>query len=491
MGAAMTDVLGVAHRSEVVKTRRGYALVLMGLILPGSAQAVHGRRRLGRFALSLWIVLVAVAVVALILTLLFRNTMIGVIGNGWVLQTVAILIFALAAFWGLLALDTWWMSRPASMGRKKGAIFSAIALVLAVSLTVGTVWVGRAAWATGGALSHIFIGGGSSTINDGRYNILLLGSDAGSDREGIRPDSVNVLSIDATTGRTIIFGMPRNLEWVPFPDSSPLHALYPDGYGCASEDCMLNAIYLLGEQNASLYPGVDDPGVQATIEGVSAATGLSINYYALIDMQGFVDLIDALGGLTITLNEPVILDTVNNVWLQAGPNQHLNGFQTLWFARSRTGTSDFDRMQRQKCVMAAVLNQLNPATVAAKFTDLMSATGETARTSVPPSKIGMLTDLALKAKTLPIISVEFTPPLIHPGDPDYDLMRATVANTIAQAKALDAGQTPPPDIQPPASDNPDPSPSGSSPTDTSTSDSSAPLDSSNITTNLGQICSVG
>jgi len=489
MGVLMADVMGVTHRSEVVQTRRGYALVGLGLILPGAAQAIHGRRKLGRFALGVWIVLVLVAIVALILTLLMRHVMIGVFASGWVLKGLAICIFALALFWGLLAVNTWWISRPRQMGRTKGIVFSVITLVLAVALTTATVWLGTAAWATGGALSHIFGGGGSNTQNNGRYNILILGSDAGPDRWGTRPDSVTVVSVSASTGRAVIFGLPRNMESVPFPDSSPLHNLYPNGYYCKDDSCLLNAIYLLGLQNADLYPGVDDPGIQAMMEAATGITGLSINYFVMIDLQGFQDLIDAMGGLTMNINQRVALNAADNVYLEAGPNQHLNGYDVLWFARSRSMTSDYDRMQRQKCVMAAMLQQLNPATVASKFTDLAAATGETARTSVPPSQIGVLTDLALKTKTLPIISVSFTPPLIDPANPDYPALRATVADTIAQSQSLDKAGT----NSAPTATQTVPAPSDPSALPTSTeqpADTTGYVSGGNVTDNLDQVCSV-
>jgi len=480
----MTDVTGVAHRSEVVKTRRGYALLGLGLVLPGSAQALHGSRKVGRFALKLLIVLALLAIVALVLTLLFRDFMIGVFANGWFLRILAIALFACGALWALLAVNTWWIARPRGMGARKGVIFSVVALLLAVVMTSGTLWLGQATWATGGALTHIFHGGGNTTHNNGRYNILLLGADAGPDRDGLRPDSVTIASVSVDTGRTVLFSLPRNLENVPFPETSPLHSLYPEGYGCESDECLLNAIYLLGVENANLYPGVDDPGIQAMIDGVSGTTGLTINYYAMIDMQGFIDLIDAMGGLTITINERVALNPTDDVWLEAGENQHLSGYETLWFARSRALASDYVRMQRQKCVMAAMLNQLNPTVVAANFTQLAIASGETVKTSVPSSQIGALTSLALKARSLPIISVAFTPPLINPGSPDFEYIHSVVADTIAQSEALD---NPTDDQSAPAEDTtqatPDPQPDPQP--------DPAATENPNITEDLDQVCSVG
>ena len=483
----MSDVLGVAHRNEVVRTRRGYGLMSLGLLVPGSAQAVAGNNKLGRFALKLWLIVAPLCLLILILTLLFRNFMIGLFANGLVLQLLAVCIFAIGVFWALLAVNTWWISRPDQMGLKKGMIFTAISLVLTLSLTIGTVWVGTAMWTTGGALSNIFTGGGNSQTDKGRYNILLLGSDSGPGRWGMRPDSIMLASVNGNTGRTALFSFPRNLEEVPFAEDSPLHALYPNGYGCDGGECLLNSIYLLGVNNAELYPGVADPGMQAMIDAITGMTGLPINYYIVINMQGFIDLIDAMGGLTMTIHQRVPYWDVDNggpgKWIEAGENRHLTGYETLWFARSRSQSSDFGRMERQRCVIAAMAHQLDPTTVATKFFDIATATSGAAVTSMPPGKIGDFAEIAMKARSLPILSIAFTPPLIHPGYPDFELIRSLVEDTIAQSEALDEAAKHP-SSAPPSTPPTEP---GEEPTN---EPSSTPTEDGNVTNDLNRICSV-
>ena len=63
-----------------------------------------------------------------------------------------------------------------------------------------------------------------------RVNILLLGGDGGVDRQGVRTDSMIVASIDTTTGDTVLFSLPRNLQNAPFPPGSALAKLYPNGF---------------------------------------------------------------------------------------------------------------------------------------------------------------------------------------------------------------------------------------------------------------------
>ena len=92
-----------------------------------------------------------------------------------------------------------------------------------------------------------------------RVNTLLIGSDAGKDRWGTRTDSMMVVSTNTKTGDTLLIGIPRNLERVPFPESNPLHALYPNGYDCGDQ-CLMNGIWTLAEGRPDLFPGVKNPG---------------------------------------------------------------------------------------------------------------------------------------------------------------------------------------------------------------------------------------
>jgi anionic cell wall polymer biosynthesis LytR-Cps2A-Psr (LCP) family protein len=91
-------------------------------------------------------------------------------------------------------------------------------------------------------IGSIFNQGGFTSPVDGRYNIMLLGADAGSDRFGIRPDSISVISIDAATGAAVNIGIPRNLQHVGFSKGSPMNEIYPNGWNCGLE-CLINAIY--------------------------------------------------------------------------------------------------------------------------------------------------------------------------------------------------------------------------------------------------------
>ncbi|MCL1922670.1 MAG: LCP family protein [Propionibacteriaceae bacterium] len=481
--------LEVSHRSEVVATRRGYTLLGLGFLVPGSAQVIYGNKRVGRFALKVWILAAIIVGVLAIVALFSRKAILGILGNPIAMTVIFVAAVVLGLFWLGLAINTYLIARPREMGRKKGGIFSGVALVMALVLVVGMVQIGSSA-AAGLELFAMFRGGGNSTQVEGRYNILLLGSDSGMDRWSMRPDSITVASMSAATGRTVLFGLPRNLMSVPFANGSPLKTLYPLGYQCREnddDDCedterILNAVYLLGQQNAALYPDEDDPGMRALLDAVEGITGLTMNYYILINMEGFADLVDAVGGLTISIKERVPVNAAQTKWIEAGANQHLTGEEALQYARTRSIDDDYKRMQRQKCVMTAMLAEMDPTTVAQNFQKIAKTSKDMASTSIDWHDMKSMVDLASKAKSLPLISVSFSPPLVTTGDPDYYAIRRVVADTIARSEALDAEAAYAATADPSASPTSEPAP---------TQDPLADISETNLTDDLSSVCSVG
>lgn len=432
----------------------------MTLILPGSAQIAAGNKTIGRMALRLWAGLWIAALLFGLLALLWRGGAIAVLAAPGTLRFLQIALIVLGVGWGLLLLDAWRISRPPELAREHRLAFAILNLVLVAGVVGGLMASASIVNSQRDFIATVFAGGGDSEVKAGRYNILLLGGDAGANRSGLRPDSLTVASVDAETGRTVLFSLPRNMEDVPFPESSPLHRLYPHGYTCADHSCMLNAVYTLGMEHKDLYPGVKNPGVQATKEAVEGATGLTINYYAMVDLKGFQGLIDAVGGIRLNINKRIPIgggSTVVKSYIEPGKNVKLDGYHALWFARSRHGSSDYERMARQKCVMSAMLNQLDPVTVVTKFNHIAKAGKQIMATDVAGGDINTMMDLALKAKELPVSSVAFVPPLVYPGSPKFDLVRQTVQDKIAASEAADRGETPAP--KPTASSKPTTSPS--------------------------------
>jgi LCP family protein required for cell wall assembly len=481
-------------RSQGIALRRGVVLTIFSALLPGSAQLAAGNRRLGRWVLRfVFTVLAVVLLLGLLAALVppLRNALLGFLLGAIPLRILQWGILAWALVWiGLLA-DAWRLANPRVMSLAGKLISGTLAVALAAAGGTAAVATSRSVGSLAGLSDSVLIGGGSNKANAGRINVLLLGGDAGKGREGLRPDSMTVASIDAETGRTVLFSLPRNLQKVPFPADSPLHKLYPNGFYChvknLSEACMLNGIYTLAMTHKKLFPGDKNPGVTATQSAIEETLGLKINYWAMVDLAGFQKLIDAVGGITLDVGVRVPMgskETKGGIkeWIEPGKNQHMDGRHALWFARSREGSSDYVRMIRQKCVMNAMLKQLNPTTVFTRFSEIADAGGQVVATNLPTSEVGTMLELAAKAKSLPMASVSFAPPLIVTWDPDLALIKQTVAETIAASEQADIKAT----AAPTQSGSPSGSPSASSPTPKPTKTTKA--SKTNKTDNLDSIC---
>ena len=431
---------GPNRSSERVKLRRALTFLGMTLVLPGSAQLSAGNKRVGRIALRTWAVLWGLLLCTGLLALVWRSGAVSLFTAPLTLRVVQIGLIVLGIGWGLLLLDAWRIARPPELARRHRPLFALLSLVLVGLVVGGMIAASSVVSAQRDLVSTVFAGGGQKEAIAGRYNILLMGGDAGSDRVGLRPDSMTVASVDAATGRTVLISLPRNLEDVPFPDSSPLHKRFPSGYGCPDHSCMLNAVYTYAMGNQDLYPGVRNPGAQATAEAIEGATGLKINYWALIDLKGFEALVDAVGGITVDVNRDIPIGGGHAKlygWVKKGKNQHLNGYEALWFARSRSDSSDYDRMARQKCVMSAMLQQLDPVTVLTNFNKIAAAGKEIVATDIPTNRVDTMLDLAMKAKAKPISTIAFVPPTVYPGDPNFDKIHRMVADEISASEAKD------------------------------------------------------
>jgi polyisoprenyl-teichoic acid--peptidoglycan teichoic acid transferase len=288
----------------------------------------------------------------------------------------------------------------------------------------------------------------SSVLDQPRVNVLLLGTDAAPGRVGAHPDTVIVSSIDTRTGRTTLFDLPRNLERMPFRPGTPQARAFPDGFVCRNHECLLNDVWQWAEHDgAKFYPGATEPGLAATAEVVQQATGLRLDETVVVSPQGMEKLIDAVGGVDVTVGErlPIGGHTENPAtteWLEAGP-QHLNGRQAVWFARSRWSTDDDNsRPARQQRLLTALLEQVDGAELARAFHRLTAASGEDRRTSIRPADLPRWVELAARMKGARVVVVGLGPG--SRSDPDYpglrDVVRRTLAGDEAAGNPYDPGR---------------------------------------------------
>jgi LCP family protein required for cell wall assembly len=466
-GTVITDpVRFPSGASSPVRTKRAFVLLLMTLLVPGSAQIVAGDRKLGRTALRVTLCVWVVLAAAVLLLVLNRTLLINVITNPFASLVIIVVLVALALGWAFLFINTLRLIRPVLLapGARPAVV---IALVLALVLSSGTL--GYAAYLLNvgrNAIGNIFGTGPSIDPVEGRYNFLMMGGDAGDDRTGRRPDSLSVLSVDAKTGQTAIISVPRNLQNAQLSEDSPMRKLYPDGYDCGDE-CLINAINTeVTNEHTDLYPGVADPGAQATLEAVSGTLGIKVQAYVLVDMAGFAKLIDAMGGIKIKAGGWVPMsgyfDEVTRThgmplgWIPAG-EQTLDGEHALWYGRSREYVDDYSRIQRQQCVQQAMLKQLDPATLLSKFEDIASAGTKVVESNISSSQLGSFVDLAMKAKGQEIKRLTIGPPDFDASFstvPDFDVIHAKVDQLLASASGPKAAAFVDGVVQPPTAGGP-------------------------------------
>lgn len=314
------------------------------------------------------------------------------------------------------------------------------------------MYAAQAAGTTRDTLGAIFGASGPSVPpSDGYYNILLLGADSGVGRDSMRFDSISVVSVNAETGAVTITGIPRDLPHFPFADG-PMKDLYPDVHdGHSDPTCgwssginqLRTEVEVCRDGNA-LYPDAvasgSTPAVEATKDAAEGILGIEIPYYVFIDMNGFATLIDALGGVDITVDErlpkgggpawegqPAEEWAIG--WIEAG-EQHMNGDTAQWYARSRYTTSDFDRMKRQRQLQEAILAQFTPTTVLTRFNEIAAAGSAIVETDLPQSMLPYFSELAIKAKELPVTTIELTP---EGGIDEYEPDFAYIQQLVQQA----------------------------------------------------------
>jgi LCP family protein required for cell wall assembly len=428
--------------SEPVRFKRALTLLLMTLLLPGSAQIAAGSKRAGRWAWRVIAGIIAIVVFLVLLSLIWRAGAINLMVSPKTLRFIQIAMIVLAIGWAALFVDAYRLGRPLTLERKHRLTTSILDGALVFLVVGALIWGSTIVSSQRDFVASVFGNGKKSEADKGRYNVLLLGGDSGADRIGTRPDSITLASVDANTGRTVLIGLPRNMAKVPFPAGTPMAKQFPDGFKWAdcAENCLLNGVFTYADGHKQLFPGDPNPGVTATKQAVEAITGLKVNYHVLIDLAGFRDLLNAVGGITLDVGKRVPIGGIGSPikgYIEPGQNQHLDGYHALWFARSRAGATDYERMTRQKCVMTAMLNQLSPQKVLTKFQGIAKASKRVVNTDIPSGELGTFTDLALDAKKLPVSSFSAVPPLIRTGNPDFELIRTKVTEAIGKSEALD------------------------------------------------------
>ncbi|MEA3510894.1 MAG: LCP family protein, partial [Actinomycetota bacterium] len=294
---------------------------------------------------------------------------------------------------------------------------------------------------------------------------------AGPGRGGLRTDTIMVATIDLDSGEAALFGIPRNMGQIPMPKrfetafadldrrlapgSDPATWTDVDGDGVPDEpafvpcNCFpeqINALYPYTRKWTGSFPNEVDPGMAALREVVEHMTGLHIDYYVLVDMQAFVALVEAVGGVDVYVKEALEAEvsppSEGERWatvdVHPGMN-HLSGTEALAYARARKGSSDYVRMTRQRCLLRAVAADADPLTLLRSFPAIADAIESYVVTDVPVAFLPDLVRAAAKLDFSNIATVGFNPPYYAPERdhkyhpiPDIGRIRSKVKRVLEE-----------------------------------------------------------
>jgi len=268
--------------------------------------------------------------------------------------------------------------------------------------------------------------------------ILGIGADSGQDYRYGLADVIRVARVDFVTPKVSILTIPRDL-WVEIPDISE-HYNITHG--------KLNQAYFYGNPGMGYYDGPGGgPGLLARTLDLNF--GLRVDHYGAVNMQTFVKIVDAVGGIDIylpsdvdgTSEDPM---TVDLGYFTAGQH-HFNGEEALRLARIRKKYSDFARMDHQNMVLCALREKLNRPSMIVKIPKIIAAFQDSILTDLSPQQIGQLACLLPKVKRENLLFSGLPDEIMSPGrvynprqrnttfvmEADYEVIRDYISRFIA------------------------------------------------------------
>lgn len=243
-----------------------------------------------------------------------------------------------------------------------------------------------------------------------RLNILLIGAD--EQNGGHNTDTMITVSIDPVTKQVAMFSLPRDTQDVPIPPG-PARRVWGSTYGNK-----VNSFFVNNRNRSDLWPGNDRTrGYNALKSVIGSLYGIKIRWFVEVNFDGFKKVVDALGGVTVNVQVPVVDDTfpstsgrTQRLYIPSGI-QHMDGDEALRYARSRHTSTDFDRGARQQRVLLSLREQADPQALVPRLPDLVAALKKAVRTDIPLDQLSQLLGLASQVDTANIRSYVFAPPL--------------------------------------------------------------------------------
>ncbi len=436
MATAPSFSTAVERHPLTHRPHRPWLAALLSFIFPGLGQAYARRPRSAAIFAIPVVLLITVGLVLMgLLGGVLRNALLS---NSFLLGVLG--LNGLLFIWRAIAISDAGLSRPRVVQRRvvhrreRRVAISAVALLLLATLAMHG-WVAVVVAHLDDTLAQVFTadqpdapaGDGALPGDDGeepgvtpapvyrwdgeeRVNVLLVGTDAAPGRGEILTDVMLVVSIDPVGRTAAMISIPRDTGYLPLQSDR----IYVDGRfpGKANELASVAATNPdLWCPNADLSPR--QCGIRTLQEAIGLYVGLDLQHYAAVDMAGFAELIDALGGIRLCLPgelvDPLFGDQLRPgeagvpLVLAAGCHPYA-GLEALAYARSRQGhiempdgrriaQTDFDRNERQQSLLVAVRDELADADLIFELPAVLSAIGRTVDTDFPRDQAGDLASL--------------------------------------------------------------------------------------------------
>ena len=480
--------------------RRCATLTIASTLLPGLGLA--GARQ--RWAKILG-VLLPIGFLGGLIWLAVRAVMNPERAVSWVLRPgllrgALVVLIIIAVGWACLIALTHLITRPKGLTTTKRAIGAglviALTFIVSAPLAVGARYTLSQLQLLGSITGDDVTAGSRPNIDTNaenpwkdtpRLNILLLGADSTDTRikdaggsYTPRTDTIMVASIDTTTGDTTLIQIPRNLEHTPFPEGSKLAQLFPRGFRGSGDEAewYVNALWektVAGDHpdmvEALGTPTPTYPGAEVLKQGIEGITGLHMHYFALVNIDGLEQLINAMGGVRLNVNRKLPIGGDHQTgrrphgWVQPGENQLLDGYNAMWYARSRFDSDDYDRMARQSCLVNAVIKQADPLTMLTRYEGIAQASSDMIMTDIPRNVLSPVTQLAVKVKDASVSRLAFVNGEngFVSANPDFTLTRTRVHDAITPPTHTSEPTTTTTPTETPNTTKPSPTPTTTTP----------------------------
>ena len=393
---------------------RSSLAALFSFLLPGLGQAYNGQ---GMLAAALVGPILALLAVLLLVVITRGSQFVSALLDIRVLVALIVLDIALLG-WRLVAIVQAHGWREPLGARRWTTYATGVLVLLTLAMHLLPAWYATKAIDT---LSSVALGGttrsggglpGFSTLPEPsdqpdlqlgeRINVLLVGVDAAPGRTTSLTETMLVVSLDPSSGRTAMISVPRDLYGVPLPDGTPYNQ-------------KLNSLMATAGADPTGYPLGGVGTLKATI---GELLGVKIHYFAAVNLLGFKQAIDAVGGVDVTveraINDPTYINEFGvNTGLVLDPGRyHMDGQLALAYSRSRKGVgdSDFTRADRQQQLLTALREKLTAGNLMLSLPGLLDAIKNTITTDIPSAQLPRIAQAVQDADTGHLERVVLQPP---------------------------------------------------------------------------------